>query len=146
MPKPCRSCEPAKTERPSATAPAKMIAAALTIAASTTNAIARVTKPMYSGRGSIAVQQSPQRVFDPVVSASGPLPHDPGELVGQAQALPTDGGRDGRAAGDLVDQPPEVVALQQARNELIHQLAVYRPGRELLGGRAFQNPLGDAVG
>jgi hypothetical protein len=36
---------PGSTERPSATAPAKMIAAALTMAASITNAIARVTKP-----------------------------------------------------------------------------------------------------
>jgi hypothetical protein len=60
-PAPRNACEPGSTETASATAPAKMIAAALTIAASTTNAIARVTNPAYSGRGvSIAVEQSPQ--------------------------------------------------------------------------------------
>jgi hypothetical protein len=59
IPRPCNSCEPGSTDTPSATAPAKMIAAALTIAASMTNAIARVTNPAYSGRASIAVQQSP---------------------------------------------------------------------------------------
>lgn len=44
-PRPRRWWDPGSTEIPSATAPAKMIAAALTIAASTTNAMKRVTNP-----------------------------------------------------------------------------------------------------
>src|SRR4029079_10402863 len=51
--------------------------------------------------------------LEPCVRAARAAPHLAGELVGEAQALLGDRLRDRGAAGDLLDEQPQLLALEQ---------------------------------
>ncbi len=92
-------------------------------------------------RRRLAPQQAPRQALHLGVGGARAVADDARDLVGEPEALRPDRVGDGGAAGDLVHQQPQLLALQQAVDELVEQLAVDHALRDRRRLGAREHPL-----
>ena len=83
-------------------------------------------------------QEPAGRALDHRVGGARAVADLAGDLVGEAEALMLDGLGHGRAAGDLVDDAPQLRARQQPRHDLVEQAALEQAGDRALDARAVE--------
>ena len=111
----------------------------------------------------LAAQRAPGGALQPGVGTPRAGAHAAGDLVREAEALPSDRVRDGRAVRDLLHHQPQLLAVEQPLDRLVQQPALHHPRHQPLRSGARQRggdhalelgagensrhgPLGDAVG
>src|SRR5690242_2006663 len=91
-----------------------------------------------------AANQSVRGALEACVGALGTAAHNPGDLIGEADALLRYRPRDGGAARDLIDDEPQVLALEQPRDGRVDQVALHHAPDELLDAWAVDYAVDDS--
>src|SRR5436189_3422641 len=79
--------------------------------------------PPLLRRPCVTPERAPRDTLEPCVGIARAVPHHCGDLIRQARALMADGVRHGWASRDLVDEDPQLLALEQPGNSFVDDRA-----------------------